>query len=183
MLPRQPQQESEKTLSEVPDQQRHCQQSIDLFRAFFRTTPSMLTAVLPNSILYSLQDAGVDEATHPTKLKRAPNSQDQGSVASAGTKLPHHSILNQHFKANGIEYIPESQKFRFLASSIAENPLERAPLNNDTLKRATKLIQENAENERTRRRNISEANKIRLQKNAEKKDKKQKNKGKSETNN
>lgn len=126
-------------------------QEIDLFSAFFRTKPCALTTVLPNSLLYSLQESFLksDDTANATSKDAVRDKTDYDFSPSN---------LDPHFKRNGIEYVRESGKFRFLASNIAENFQDRAPLTVDALKSASKLIKQNAAVEIKRRAEITRKN-------------------------
>ena len=152
-----------------------CQPQIDLFSAFFRTRPSILTTVLPTSIHYAMQQ-------QQKSSKNKSHQQENGSVIRKdpiNTKSV--SELNQDFKKHGIEYVPESKRFRFLASHVLENPKERAPVNIDTFKKASKVIKESAAAERKRRAQMSARNKKRAQKELMKAEKKKNKKAKKKT--
>ena len=127
--------------------QQQLPQGVDLFRAFFRTPPSILTTVLPTSIHYAVEN-----------LKQKEHQQQEQEQIANNNNAKTVSELNTEFKKYGIEYIPESTKFKFLASHVAEDPKDRAPVNAATLSRASEIIKQNANAERKRREKLSQQN-------------------------
>lgn len=146
---------------------------IDLFRTFFRTRPSILTTVLPTSIHYALEQLKTSKSENENSGKNSEKNDDHQENASANpVNTKSVAEINSEFQKFGIEFVPESNRFRFLSSHVAENAKDRAPLDSNTFKRASKIIKENAQAERDRREKLSKRNQRRAMKEVEKMKKK-----------
>ena len=150
----------------MPPKSNNNNNGIDLFGAFFRTRPSILTTVLTTSIYNGLNEAAKEEQKknkgQPQKQQQQQQQQQQQNESKAFLKAQQalntistseklDAVNSNHWKKHGIEYLPGSNKFRFLSSDIPDNPKERKPITAETLIRARKVIMENADLERQKR--------------------------------